>query len=57
MFKHQHLQMLSRKLNSVKQNINICNFRLLEVVDRDSETQLQVGENLNKILSGQRVIH
>ena len=27
---------------------NISNFHPLEVVDRGSETQLQVGENLNE---------
>ena len=42
-------------------NVNICkcffsnqtdmsNFQPLEVVDRGSETQLQVGENLNNII-------
>ena len=29
--------------------LNISNFHQLEVVDRGSETQLQVVENLNKI--------
>ena len=28
---------------------NVSNLHPLEVVGRDSETQLQVGENLNKI--------
>ena len=28
---------------------NMNNFHPLEVVGRDSETQLQVGENLNKL--------
>ena len=27
--------------------MNVCNFHPLEVVGRGSETQLQVGENLN----------
>ena len=39
-FKHQDLQMFGLKLS---------NFHPLEVADRGSETQLQVGENLNKI--------
>ena len=29
---------------------NVCNFHTLEVVDRCSETQLQVGENFNRII-------
>ena len=29
---------------------NVNNFHPLEVVGRDSETQLQVGENLNKTI-------
>ena len=29
------------------EQLNIGNFHALEVVDRSSETQLQVGENLN----------
>ena len=34
------------------------NFHPLEVVSRGSETQLQVGENLNQIITGkQRVRH
>ena len=28
----------------------MSNFQPLEVVDRGSETQLQVGENLNKLI-------
>ena len=36
--KHQDLQMFGLKLNK------LSNFHSLEVVDRDSETQLQVGE-------------
>ena len=44
MFKHQDLQMF---FFSNKTNTN--NFHRLEVVGRGSETQLQVGENLNKI--------
>ena len=43
MFKHQDLQMIDLKLNI------LSNFHLLEVVDRGSETQLQVGENLYKL--------
>ena len=39
MFKHQDLK--------IKQN-NMHNFHLLEVVGRGSDTQLQVGKNLNK---------
>ena len=34
---------------------NPNNFQLFGVVDRVSETQLQVGENPNKFFSGQRV--
>ena len=41
MVKHQDLQMFGVTLN------NTSNFHPLEVVDRGSETQLQVGENLN----------
>ena len=41
MFKHSHLEMFSLNKNS--------HFHPLEVVGRGSETQLQVGENLNKI--------
>ena len=40
-FKHQHFQMIDLKL------ANTSNFHPLEVVGRGSETQLQVGENLN----------
>ena len=29
---------------------NVCNFQPLEVVSRGSETQLQVAENLNKLI-------
>ena len=39
--KHQDLQMFDVTLN------NTSNFHPLEVVDRGSETQLQVGDNLN----------
>ena len=28
----------------------MSNFHPLEVVDRDSETQLQVGENVNRLI-------
>ena len=44
LLKHQDLQMISLKLNTI-----ISNFHSLEVVGRGSETQLQVGENLNKL--------
>ena len=40
MLKHQDLQLFG-------QLDNISNFHPLEVVDRGSETQLQVGENFN----------
>ena len=40
MFKHQELQMIGLKVNK----INMSNVHLLEVVDRGSETELQVGE-------------
>ena len=40
MFKQQELQMIGLKVNK----INMSNVHLLEVVDRGSETQLQVGE-------------
>ena len=43
-FKYQHLQMFRLKLNK------IINFHSIEVVDRVSETQLQVGENLNNLI-------
>ena len=43
MFEHEDLQMLDLKLNKY-------DFHPLEVVDRVSETQLQVGENLNLII-------
>ena len=33
--------------SQIKQNFNMTNFHQLEVVGRGSETQLQVGENLN----------
>ena len=36
----------------------MCNFQPLEVVGRGSETQLQMGENLNKLtLAGKRLKH
>ena len=44
LFKHQDLQMFAIKLT------NTSNFYPLEVVGRGSETQLQVGENLNDII-------
>ena len=40
--KNQYLQMIGLKLN-------INNFQTLEVVNRGSETQPQVVENLNKL--------
>ena len=43
MFKHQGLQMF------VSNETNISNLYSLEVVDRGSEIQLEVGENLNAI--------
>ena len=43
-FKHQDLQILGDKLN------NMSNCHPHEVVDRGSEKQLQVGENLNYII-------
>ena len=42
--KHQDLQIFVLKLNKYTSN-----FQSLEVVGRGSETQLQVGENLNKL--------
>ena len=45
MFKHQDFQMFRLKLDKCV----MCNFHPLEVVDRASETQLQMGENLNDI--------
>ena len=43
--KHQDLQ-----ISSIKLKKNMDNFHPLEVVDRGSETQLQVGENLNYLI-------
>ena len=40
--KHQDLQMFVLKLDKY-----MCNFYPTDVVGRGSETQLQVGENLN----------
>ena len=40
MFKHQDLQVVGPKLNKY-------NFHPFEVVDRGSETQFQVGGNVN----------
>ena len=42
-FSDQYLQIFGHKLN------NMSDFHPLEVVGRGSETQLQVGEILNKI--------
>ena len=41
-FKHKYLQMFDRKYNKY-----MTIFYTLEVVGRGSETQLQLGENLN----------
>ena len=41
MFKHAYLLMFGPK--------SISNFQSLDVVVRGSETQLEVGENLNKL--------
>ena len=46
MIKHQDLQMFVSKWTIMG------HFRPLEVVGRGSETQLQVGENLNKVTWG-----
>ena len=46
---HQDLQFLCSNLT----NISIC--QPLEIVGRGSETQLQVGENLNQLTSRIRV--
>ena len=43
MFKHQDLQMLGVKSSTYEY------FQPLKVVDRGSETQLQVAENLNNL--------
>ena len=53
MFKLQDLLVFGLKFNK----INISNCHLLEVVDRGSETQLQVGENLLFQCSGLKVNH
>ena len=45
MFKYQDLQIFC-----VKSNKYISNFQTLEVVGRGSETQPQVGENLNHLI-------
>ena len=39
---------ISKLLTSILSNLN--NFNPLEVVDHVSETQLQVGENFNRII-------
>ena len=44
-----HQQYLKKQLTSILSNLN--NFHSLEVVDRVSETQLQVGENSDWILN------
>ena len=44
-FQHQNLQMFDLKINKYKSNLHP-----LEVVGRGSETQLQVGENLNYLI-------
>ena len=43
-FKHKYLEIFGLKLK------NMSNFRPLEVVGRGSETQSQVGENLNYLI-------
>ena len=45
-FKHQDLQWLVWSWSETKMN----NFLLLGVVGRGSDTQLQVGENLNYLI-------
>ena len=45
-FRHLDLEMFGLKLITI---YNVINFRQLEVVGRGSETQLQVGGNLNKL--------
>ena len=45
-FRHLDLEIFGPKLITI---YNVINFRQLEVVGRGSETQLQVGENLNKL--------
>ena len=47
-FKHQHDQ--DSQTFVLKLNKYMSNFHPLEVVDRGSETQLQVDENLSKII-------
>ena len=44
--KHHSLHFLANVLSQIQQN-NMNDFHPLEIVDRGSETQLQVGENLN----------
>ena len=44
MFRHQDLQMFAHKLNKYG------NCHPVEVVDRGSETQLQVGEDVNYLI-------
>ena len=44
MFKHQDLRIVDLKLNK------LSNFHPLEVLGLGSGTQLQVGENINKLL-------
>ena len=43
MFKHQDLQMVGHKIKQIR----VLFSQVLEVVCRGSETQLDVGENLN----------
>ena len=43
-FEHRYLELFGLKLNTY-----LSSFQPLEVVGRYSETQLQVGEKLNKI--------
>ena len=51
MFKHQHLQIFGLKLK------NMSNFHPLEVLGRVSDVQLRVGDNLNRIISGEGLIY
>ena len=47
MFNQQYLRMVGLKLKQIR-----VIFKNLEVVGRDSETQLQVGENVDKLTTG-----
>ena len=52
MFKYQDLKLFGLILNQY----NVSNFQPLELVGRGSETQAQIGENLNEETCGQLVI-